>query len=471
MKLLLLTLTVVTSLRSTKPDSSNAQRTPRSSEVNADMLRVREAMSHIWKGYKAKAYGADEIKPSSGKAVTSSWGGIGLTLLDSLDTLWLLGMKDEFDEAEAWVKDHYSIGEGPASRGEVSFFELTIRALGGLISAYDLSGRETFKIAARKTGEFLLKCFRPDGSISARINVGTGVVSDGWGESIAGAGSNLLEFRALTRITGDPKFAQVAEKTEKMLLGLVEDNGITGAVLYNSQLLGALTIAGGADSYYEYLLKLWLQSGKQDEEYKKAWVSFANKLPEISRVASVGSNSSRFYIADDIQSPVQTMNHLSCFVGANLILGSFSMPNEERSRQWSETASRVTDTCMGLYDESKSGLGPETVSFNPYYLANPVSLLRPEAVESAYYMHYFTEDEKYVEWGRRFLDSLNKNSRTDFGYSGLKDVNGFQKNDEMQSFFPAETIKYLYLLFAPRETLSMGEWVFNTEAHPFRIFN
>jgi mannosidase alpha-like ER degradation enhancer 2 len=94
--------------------------------------------------------------------------------------------------------------------------------------------------------------------------------------------------------------------------------------------------------------------------------------------------------------------------------------------------------------------------------------LRPEAIESAYYLYRFTNDPRYLEMGRAYLESLEKYCRTDVAYAALSNVTMKTKSDEMESFFLAETLKYLYLLFAPAETVDLNKVVFNTEAHPLR---
>jgi len=92
--------------------------------------------------------------------------------------------------------------------------------------------------------------------------------------------------------------------------------------------------------------------------------------------------------------------------------------------------------------------------------------LRPEIIESAYYLLYFTGDPRYFEMGQAFLESLLKYCRTETGYASLSDVEAKTKADEMPSYFLAETLKYLYLLFSPRDTVDLSKVVFNTEAHP-----
>ena len=104
--------------------------------------QVKAAMERSWASYKRFAWGRDELKPRGGVGV-DVWGSMGTTLVDSLDTLWLMGMREEFEEARDWVRDKLSFDK-PA---QVSVFETCIRSLGGLNAAYDLSGDEAFLVS------------------------------------------------------------------------------------------------------------------------------------------------------------------------------------------------------------------------------------------------------------------------------------------------------------------------------------
>ena len=94
--------------------------------------------------------------------------------------------------------------------------------------------------------------------------------------------------------------------------------------------------------------------------------------------------------------------------------------------------------------------------------------LRPEIVESAYYLFHYTSDPAYLEMGRTILEDLKEYCRTDNGYTVLRSVVTKEKGDLQHSFFLAETLKYLYLLFSPPSALAFDSVVFNTEAHPLR---
>jgi mannosyl-oligosaccharide alpha-1,2-mannosidase len=106
---------------------------PLQMEHNEKQKAIVEAFRYAWKAYKKDAWGMDELKPLSHTG--STWFDLGLTLIDSLDTMWLMGLTDEFNEARDWVANTMVI----AKDRDVNVFETTIRILGGLLSAYHLS--------------------------------------------------------------------------------------------------------------------------------------------------------------------------------------------------------------------------------------------------------------------------------------------------------------------------------------------
>jgi ER degradation enhancer, mannosidase alpha-like 2 len=114
------------------------------------------------------------------------------------------------------------------------------------------------------------------------------------------------------------------------------------------------------------------------------------------------------------------------------------------------------------------GIEPEVLDYTTMKIVSPGYQLRPEIIESAYYLSFFTKDQRYQDMGSTFILSLVRYCKTDAGYAALSSVETKSKRDSMESYFLAETLKYLYLLFAPRDTLDLNKVVFNTEAHPLR---
>jgi mannosidase alpha-like ER degradation enhancer 2 len=127
-------------------------------------------------------------------------------------------------------------------------------------------------------------------------------------------------------------------------------------------------------------------------------------------------------------------------------------------------ARRLEDSCFKMW--AANGIEPEVLDYRTMKVTSPGYQLRPEIIESAYYLYHYTKDPRYLEMGRTFFEALVAHCRTDAGYTNLKSVVTMEKGDLMPSYFLAETMKYLYLLFAPDTTLDFDRVVFNTEAHP-----
>src|SRR4030095_6952376 len=116
---------------------------------------------------------------------------------------------------------------------------------------------------------------------------------------------------------------------------------------------------------------------------------------------------------------------------------------------------------------TKFNIEPEVFDFKADTIMYPKYALRPENLESCFYLYRFTHNDQYLWMGKRMIDDILQHCRTNAGYTMLKNVTTFEQNDIMPSFFFAETLKYAYLLFAPESTLDLNTIVFNTEAHPF----
>ena len=127
-------------------------------------------------------------------------------------------------------------------------------------------------------------------------------------------------------------------------------------------------------------------------------------------------------------------------------------------------ARRLEDSCFKMWTQNV--IEPEVLDYRTMKVASPGYQLRPEIMESAYYLFHYTKDPRYLEMGRTFFEAIVAHCRTDVGYTNLKSVVTMEKGDLMPSYFLAETMKYLYLLFAPDSTLEFDSVVFNTEAHP-----
>jgi len=176
------------------------------------------------------------------------------------------------------------------------------------------------------------------------------------------------------------------------------------------------------------------------------------------------------------------MDHLACFAGGMLALGAATgVFSEEPSREiqmWT-LGKEITATCHESYARSPTRIGPEIMDFNPVRARNAdfatqasSFLLRPETIESYFILWRLTHDPIYREWGWEAFEAIEQYCRMEVGYAGLHDVNNPRSTNDnvMQSWFLAETLKYLYLLFCPDDVIPLDRYVFNTEAHPLPVF-
>merc|ERR1719215_1960644 len=155
------------------------------------------------------------------------------------------------------------------------------------------------------------------------------------------------------------------------------------------------------------------------------------------------------------------MDHLACFVPGMLMLGSENLPEKEVDPDWKPLAGELTDTCFNMYKLSSSGLAPEYIDYDvnaqaPHDMSIPVdaphNLLRPETAEAVYYMWYHTGDPKYRRMAHEIFSAFQKHCKARYGYSAVADVReeSPEHKDNQESFWLAETLKYLYLTQAPR---------------------
>uniref|UniRef100_A0A8C2AUS3 alpha-1,2-Mannosidase n=1 Tax=Cyprinus carpio TaxID=7962 RepID=A0A8C2AUS3_CYPCA len=443
---------------------------------------VREAFRHAWKGYKAFAWGHDELKPIS--KTHGEWFGLGLTLIDALDTMWILGLKDEFAEARKWVETELSFSKNV----DVNLFESTIRILGGLLSTYHLTGDTLFLDKAKDIGFRLMPAFKTPSKIPySDVNIGKGTAHPPrWttDSTVAEVTSIQLEFRELSRLTQDPQYQNAVEEVTRQVHRLEgkRDGLVPMFINTNSGKFtrrGAFTLGARADSYYEYLLKQWLQGGKKEtellEDYLQAIEGVRKNLlrqTSPSKLTFVGE------LSNGHLNP--KMDHLVCFLPGTLALGAHNgLPSDHM-----DLALQLMETCHQMYAQMETGLSPEIAHFNlqssngrdiDVKPADRHNLLRPETVESLFYMYRFTKDSKYRDWGWDILQSFNKYTRVPSGgytsIGNVRDPVNPAPRDKMESFFLGETLKYLFLLFSDdSELISLDKYIFNTEAHPLPIW-
>ncbi|XP_071955897.1 mannosyl-oligosaccharide 1,2-alpha-mannosidase IA-like [Antedon mediterranea] len=455
---------------------------PDDADIKEKRDTVREMMVRAWDGYVKYAWGANELKPISHTGHSASIFGrsaMGATIIDGIDTLYIMGLQDNYQKARNWVAHSFTFN--PPS--DISVFEVNIRFVGGLLSTFALTGDEVFKTKAVEIADRLLPAFNtPTGIPYGLVNSKTGNGRNwGWasgGSSIlAEYGSMHLEFAYLSEITGDPKYLQKVQKVREVLNNMNKPDGLypnyinpkTGRWGQNHVSIGAL-----GDSFYEYLLKSYIMSGQKDEIAKKMYY---DAVEAISRRLVQKTPGGLTYIGDLRSSRIEKkMDHLGCFSGGMLGLGSkYASPNLQE--KYLELGGEITKTCHTAYDKTATKLGPEAFRFEGKSEAVAMRqnekyyILRPEVIESYFVMWRLTKDTKYRDWGWEAVEAINKHCRVPDGFSGIRDVyaSKVSHDDVQQSFFLAETLKYLYLLFSDNDFMSLDDWVLNTEAHPLPV--
>jgi mannosyl-oligosaccharide alpha-1,2-mannosidase len=446
-------------------------------------LLCKQAMAHCWTHYRQRAWGHDELKPQTGVG-DDNWGGYGVTLVDALDTLWIMGMRDEFQEAVRWVEDHLDFAKG-GGHAMSSVFESTIRSLGGLLAAHELSGEPVLLERARQLGDRLLPAFGTESGLPmGQVGLGGGAAGNqpwsGGQAVLSEFGTLQLEFRALSQLTGDNRYRAKADRVhalfyEKLRSGQSVDglwpiyfSAATGAITSSQITLGAL-----GDSFYEYLLKTWLQGGQREPRLRRLYDEAMHGVHK--RLLRESHPDRLAYIAEYNGGPVAKMDHLVCFMPGLLALGAHGRPPSARRTRDIKTARALMYTCFQMYQRTATGLSPEYVTFGgdaDFVVPGQVAfyLLRPEAAESLFVLHQLTGEQVYRDWGHAMMTSIHRYCRTQYGYGAFPDVRDplGRPEDRMESFFLAETLKYLYMLQTPVEEhgISLDKYVLNTEAHP-----
>ncbi|XP_043658697.1 mannosyl-oligosaccharide alpha-1,2-mannosidase IA isoform X2 [Drosophila teissieri] len=445
--------------------------------------KVKEMMEHAWHNYKLYAWGKNELRPLSQRPHSASIFGsydLGATIVDGLDTLYIMGLEKEYREGRDWIERKFTLDNISA---ELSVFETNIRFVGGMLTLYAFTGDPLYKEKAQHVADKLLPAFQtPTGIPYALVNTKTGVAKNyGWasgGSSILSEFGTLhLEFAYLSDITGNPLYRERVQTIRQVLKEIEKPKGLYPNFLNpKTGKWGQLHMSLGAlgDSYYEYLLKAWLQSGQTDEEaremYDEAMLAILDKMVRTSPGGLTYVSDLKF---DRLE---HKMDHLACFSGGLFALGAATRQNDYTDK-YMEVGKGITNTCHESYIRAPTQLGPEAFRFSEAVEARALRsqekyyILRPETFESYFVLWRLTHDQKYRDWGWEAVLALEKHCRTAHGYCGLRNVyqQEPQKDDVQQSFFLAETLKYLYLLFSDDSVLPLDEWVFNTEAHPLPI--
>ncbi|PSR81453.1 glycoside hydrolase [Coniella lustricola] len=458
----------------------------------------------------------DALLPVSGGG-RDQFGGWAATLVDSLDTLWILGLRDEFDEAVDAVA---TIDFGSSTARRINMFETTIRYLGGLLGAYDLSQRSVLLQKAVELGDMLLAGFNtanglPVDFFNLEASKSGAPLPLESTVAIAGPGTLLMEFTRLSQLTGDPKYYRAIARVVAVFEAAQPHTAVpglwptTGSMKIPDVTHGAAyTLGSGADSLYEYVTKMYPLLGGQDARYRAmalrwmdaadAHLLFRPMLPDGADILFAGNLDADAPPGRQLDGESE---HLACFLGATYALGGrlFGRPDYlatgERLGRGCAYAYNVTATgimcerfhlvpCASRascawdqhsFEAEKARRGRWRPSLPPGFVTckDPRYILRPEAIESIFYLWRITGQREYQEIAWQMFDAVARGTATEFANAAVMDVTSSERplkqEDYMESFWLAETLKYFYLAFSPPDLISLDEFVLNTEAHPFRL--
>ncbi|KAG8220813.1 glycoside hydrolase family 47 protein [Butyriboletus roseoflavus] len=555
---------------------------PETPEIWADRAaQVKNAFLHAYHGYEHHAFPHDELRPISNTSI-DNFNGWGVTAVDSLDTMLLMGLKDEYVRAIPMITaTNFSL---PANTN-VPFFETVIRYLGGLLSAYALSMDNNLRDKADELATKLSPGLRDaqwispifSGHLQVRgvyIYCETPAIdipssSSGrhrqlWNPSpLAEIASFQMEYAYLGKITGKKahvdRVTTVANVFHNTNLSLSGGMYPTYWDLHDAKPSNLrLSVGAAADSAHEYTLKQFLLTARSDKANIETYLRFTTHV--INNLLYVSSQRQLLYVTDSTTNRNRTatshsFEHLSCFFPGLLALGAHLLPlnNLEtvginitqlgddlppRQRQGYEAlaefdladlhlwaAEGIAQMCYLSYADQPSGLGPDIVTMrigksgeirwmdamqewkasgqlgsppgvgdkqpwvgNPraktvkqkqidtitrdYSIQNTAYYLRPEAVESFYILWRTTGDVKWRHRGWSVFQAIERVAKAPSGYASVDRVHSADPilQDSMPSYFLAETLKYLYLLFLDDDIVPLEKWVFNTEAHPLPVF-
>ncbi|GAC94466.1 glycoside hydrolase [Pseudozyma hubeiensis SY62] len=525
---------------------------------------ILAAFNDSWSAYKRDAWGYDEYHPISkhGSNLSGKHGqGIGYTIVDTLDTLILMGLKDDYEQARDWVRDELD-WDVP---GRMNVFETTIRTLGGLLSAAALirdpphpaftaneDDAQMFIGRAVELAERLKPAFdTPSGVPLREVDLETGEafadINNNNSSSLAEATTLQLEFKYLAHLTGEFEYWRIAERPMQVVRNATQRlqhyQGLLPIFLnpmnghfYN----GEVRLGSRGDSYYEYLVKQWLQTGRTETVYKDMYDNALRGIKRLLTKPSIHSKPPLMFTVELVprRGPdgrpymqlVAKQDHLVCFLGGSMMLGSTSTEDifgdvakrplppisdvgqgDETDKEDWRLGHELVRTCMDTYTKTKTGLSPEIAFFKTpqdanmteaqmrasnrapippnvdWYIKKPPAshskrpnplidarnILRPETVESLFVGFSLTGDPIYREWGWQIFQAFEKHCKVATGgYSSIDDVDSDRptQTDKMETFWLSETLKYLYLLFEDRDLLPLNKWVLNTEAHPLPVF-
>ena len=469
--------------------------------------KVRDTFKISFAGYEKYAWGYDEFNPVSKNKRQMTPKGMGWVIVDALDTMMLMNLTSELAHARQWVHKDLTYDQDH----DVNTFETTIRMLGGLLSAHYLSNafpgvyapvndglsddlyiEKATDLADRLLGAYETTSGVPLASVNLHTMQGIPSHADGGASSTAEATSLQLEMKYLAKLTGEDHYWDKAEHVMKVVDDNNPEDGLVPIFIYADRGIfrgDNIRLGSRGDSYYEYLIKQYLQTSQQEPVYQEMW---NETLAGIKKHLITYSNPHNFTVLAERPTGLERalspkMDHLTCFLPGTIALattGGLPLAQAKAQPNWGpqqdedmQLAEELMNTCWGMYRVAPTGLAGEITHFNMYdpplmykdfaanlkpsspkdfdqtgpgpdfighedYIikgADSHNLQRPETAESLFYMWRITGDEKYRNWGWEMFENFMKWTAVEdgTGYSSLTSVLRIPPpmKDNMESFW------------------------------------
>ncbi len=423
-------------------------------EMKVEMCtKVKTAAQHAWKGYKDYAWGSDDLRPLTKTSRNWYKHSMLMTPVDAFDTFTMLGLTAEAREAKDIILTKLDFNVD----NEVQVFEITIRLLAGLITAYEMDGDKKFLALATDLANRMMPAFNtPTGMPCRYVHLQTGKIRDSINNP-AEIGTLMMEFGKLSKLTGNKAYYYVAKKAIMLVYAKRSSIDLVGEqidVTTGKWVSTQSHISGYIDSYYEYLYKSWILFG--DKDFLTAFETH-NKAIKKYLIDKTGNGwFMRHVDMNTGKESSTTYGALDAFY-AGLCAYAGDIP----------TAKNIQDA--NYYMWTNFNMEPEEFNYRTDSITSAYYILRPENLESCFYLYRLSHKVDYLWMAKTMVDDILEHCKAEAGFASIKNVKTYEQVNSMESFFFGETLKYAYLVFAPASTADLNKIVFTTEAHPFKI--
>ena len=421
--------------------------------------QIRDEFRHVWDGYKRCAWGFDELLPLSatGSNFFVPSHSFGLSMIEALDTLYVMELDDQVDACVRWLKSNLTFDVD----GNVQMFEAVIRMVGGLLSGFYATGDRFLLDASRDLADRLLPCFSksPSGAPYRFANLRTGAVSDPK-SNLAEIGSNVLEFGDLSRLTGDPKYRNASMAAFAAVMKQRSSVGLLGTNfdVESGSFIGVDDVAPDepVDSFYEYLWGGWqMLRIEQCRDWYRSCTDALLKYKTVHVDGRLWFQTVDYTTGAPMGDPQLT--ELSSFYAELVAKGGDRAVGEAFFDSWS--------ALLQQYE-----IIPEVIDYRTLSIVDAGNATRPEYANAAFDLWFLTGNEKYRQWAYRYFTNLRTHARVPNGYADIGDVRPrpMTKKDHFPAYSFSENFKYLYLMFADSPRFDPASYYLNTEGKMLR---